>query len=189
MFQCCVWNTWGPVVNVVKVVFPSWSQGTISLLANWTAIAFLVFLVPVLYLQNRSLRSAILLTSSLIALGTSVRCMFLVLPDISDKDFTLLCHLGAILNGIPSIVVTSAPPAVSSAWFPPDERVTATSIRFRSVQFLCYFCIVFNLKPFIHNHSPKRAFLFYFQRGKIFIPFTLLKQQYLKCSFLGPGSL
>jgi len=128
MFQCCVWNTWGPVVNVVKVVFPSWSQGTISLLANWTAIAFLVLLVPVLYLQNRSLRSAILLTSSPIALGTSVRCMFLVLPDISDTDFTLLCHLGAILNGIPSIVVTSAPPAVSSAWFPPDERVTATSI-------------------------------------------------------------
>ena len=128
MFQCCVWNTWGPVVNVVKVVFPSWTQGTISLLANWTAIAFLVFMIPVLYLQNKSLRSSIRLTSSLIALGTSVRCMFLIFPSISDSKFTLLCHLGAILNGIPSIVVTSAPPAVSSAWFPADERVTATSI-------------------------------------------------------------
>ena len=69
MFQCTVWNTWGPVVDVVTVVFPSWTQGTISLLANWTAIAFLVFMVPVLYLQNRNLRSAVLLTSSLIALG------------------------------------------------------------------------------------------------------------------------
>ena len=69
-----------------------------------------------------------LLTSSLIALGTSVRCVFLVFPALSESDFTLLCHLGALLNGIPSIVVTSAPPAVSAAWFPPSERVTATSI-------------------------------------------------------------
>ena len=54
--------------------------------------------------------------------------MFLVFPDISDSRLTVLYHLGAILNGIPSIVVTSAPPAVSAAWFPPGERVTATSI-------------------------------------------------------------
>ena len=59
MWQCCVWNTWGPVVDVVKLVFPSWTQGTVSLLANWTAIAFLVFMIPVLYLQNKSLRDAI----------------------------------------------------------------------------------------------------------------------------------
>jgi len=57
-----------------------------------------------------------------------VRCLFLVVPSLSESDFTLLCHLGALLNGIPSIVVTSAPPAVSAAWFPPSERVTATSI-------------------------------------------------------------
>ena len=51
-----------------------------------------------------------------------------MVPSLSESDFTLLCHLGALLNGIPSIVVTSAPPAVSAAWFPPSERVTATSI-------------------------------------------------------------
>ena len=73
-------------------------------------------------------RYSVLLSSSLIALGTSVRCVFLVLPSLSETDFTLLCHLGALLNGVPSIVVTSAPPAVSAAWFPPSERVTATSI-------------------------------------------------------------
>ena len=69
MFQCCVWNTWGPVVDVATLVYPSWTQGTLSLLANWASIAFLVFMLPVLYLQNRNLRSAVLLTSSLIALG------------------------------------------------------------------------------------------------------------------------
>lgn len=34
----------------------------------------------------------------------------------------------AIFNGIAGIVVFSAPSAVSSAWFPPHERTTATGI-------------------------------------------------------------
>ena len=69
LFQCCVWNTWGPVVDVVKVVYPTWSDATVSLLANWCSIAFLVFMLPVLYLQNYNLRYSIILTSSLVALG------------------------------------------------------------------------------------------------------------------------
>ena len=60
--------------------------------------------------------------------GTAVRCIFLVWPGVSDSTLTLMYHLGSVLNGIPSIVVTAAPPAVSAAWFPADERVTATSI-------------------------------------------------------------
>ena len=71
MFQCCVWNTWGPVVDVVTLLYPAWSPATVSLLANWSSIAFLVFMVPVLYLQNTSLRYAILLTSCLMFLGTN----------------------------------------------------------------------------------------------------------------------
>ena len=39
-----------------------------------------------------------------------------------------MCHICAILNGIAGIVVFSAPSAVSSAWFPPRERTTATGI-------------------------------------------------------------
>eukprot|EP00092_Neocalanus_flemingeri_P023173 GFUD01025128.1.p1 GENE.GFUD01025128.1~~GFUD01025128.1.p1 ORF type:complete len:519 (+),score=111.99 GFUD01025128.1:163-1719(+) len=128
LFQCCVWNTWGPVVDIVDLVYPAWSEQTVSLFANWGSISFLVFMVPVLYLQDVSLRSSIVLSSSLVALGTALRCLFLVFPGLSDSHFTILCHLSAILNGIPGIIVTSAPPAVSAAWFPPDERVTATSI-------------------------------------------------------------
>ena len=71
MFQCCVWNTWGPVVDVVTLLYPAWSPATVSLLANWSSIAFLVFMVPVLYLQNTSLRYAILLTSCLMFLGNN----------------------------------------------------------------------------------------------------------------------
>ncbi len=43
-------------------------------------------------------------------------------------SFFRMCHLCAILNGIAGIVVFSAPSAVSSAWFPPNERTTATGI-------------------------------------------------------------
>ena len=70
MFQCCMWNTWGPVVDVVKIIYPKWTDATVSLLANWCSIAFLVFMIPVLYLQNKNLRYSILLTSGLVALGT-----------------------------------------------------------------------------------------------------------------------
>ena len=57
-----------------------------------------------------------------------MRCHFLISDSVPDHVQTVLYHVGAVLNGIPSIVVTSAPPAVSAAWFPPHERVTATSI-------------------------------------------------------------
>ena len=39
-----------------------------------------------------------------------------------------LSHTCAILNGMAGIIVFSAPSAVSSAWFPPGERTTATGI-------------------------------------------------------------
>ena len=35
MFQCTVWNTWGPVQSVALKVFPSWTTADISNFANW----------------------------------------------------------------------------------------------------------------------------------------------------------
>ena len=39
-----------------------------------------------------------------------------------------MSHLCAILNGVAGVVVFSVPSAVSSAWFPPAERTTATAV-------------------------------------------------------------
>ena len=39
-----------------------------------------------------------------------------------------MCHTCAILNGVAGVVMFAAPSAVSSAWFPVDERTTATGI-------------------------------------------------------------
>lgn len=47
---------------------------------------------------------------------------------MSDASFVVSCDLCAILNGISNIILCSAPLVISSAWFPPNERVMATSI-------------------------------------------------------------
>ena len=35
MFQCTVWNTWGPVQKVALAVFNTWTTADISNFANW----------------------------------------------------------------------------------------------------------------------------------------------------------
>ena len=40
----------------------------------------------------------------------------------------LSCHICAIFNGISGVTIMAAPPLISSKWFPPNERTTATSI-------------------------------------------------------------
>ena len=52
----------------------------------------------------------------------------MVYPDLDETLFTVVCHISAAMNGVSGIIFCSAPPAVSSAWFPPEERVTATAI-------------------------------------------------------------
>lgn len=47
---------------------------------------------------------------------------------MNDISFHSMCHICAILNGIAGIIVFSAPSALSAAWFPPNERTTATAV-------------------------------------------------------------
>ena len=82
----------------VQTVY-GWDTATISLYANWGSIAFLAFMVPILYLQVKksmlmshmvniqdfNLRATVLLSSGLVALATSIRCAFLVFSDIPER--------------------------------------------------------------------------------------------------------
>ena len=128
MFQCTVWNTWGPVEKVALVAFPTWATSDISMFANWGNYVLFPFFVPCMIAISRSLRMSVIVGSGLMVLGTSLRCIKVIWPDISQNMFTVLCHICAFLNGISGIIFCSAPPAVSAAWFPAGERVTATSI-------------------------------------------------------------
>ena len=56
------------------------------------------------------------------------RCITLYVHDPEHRLFTVSCHICSILNAMSNIVVGSAPLALSSSWFSPGERVTATTI-------------------------------------------------------------
>ena len=82
--------------------------------------------LPVVWLLQRSVRTALLLCTGLMAAGSLGRAAaLLTAPALL---FTPSCHLCSIMNGVANIVVGSAPLAVSAAWFPQEERVTATTI-------------------------------------------------------------
>lgn len=122
--QCTVWNTWGPISESSLTAFPSWDAKTIALFGNWGTITFVIFTVPMIWLCDfYGLRIGMLLSALLMALGTAVRCI-----SMNETFFTWMAHTGANFNGIAGIVMCAVPPALSSLWFPPNERTTATGI-------------------------------------------------------------
>ena len=141
VYQCTVWNTWGPVERAALLAYPTWTTATVSTLvccpslgcvmsavqANWGNYVLFPAFLPCMWAVHRSLRGAVLLGSGLMAVATSLRCL-VVVPGLSATAFTVICHTAAALNGVSGIIFCSAPPALSAAWFPAGERVTATSI-------------------------------------------------------------
>jgi len=127
ILQDTVWNTWGPIDHTAIFLY-GWSHDLIALFANYGSILYIVAFIPAVYVLERSVRMAMLFCSGFMALGTILRCGFLQDPYISQEVFTVSCHICSILNGVSNIVVGSAPLAISAVWFPPEERVTATTI-------------------------------------------------------------
>ncbi|KZS19268.1 Disrupted in renal carcinoma protein 2 [Daphnia magna] len=122
--QCTVWNTWGPIAESSLTAFPSWDAKTIALFGNWGTITFVIFTVPLIWLCDLyGLRVGMMVSALLMALGTSIRCI-----SMNETIFTWMAHSGANFNGIAGIVLCAVPPALSSHWFPPNERTTATGI-------------------------------------------------------------
>jgi len=122
--QAMVFNTWGPIANSAKRVFPGWTDATVALLTNWGNICYVIFLVPVCWVMDtKGLRKAVVGSAILVALGTGLRCI-----TMNGFPATVLINLGQIVNGVAVIVVYSGPPLLSCTWFPASERTTATSV-------------------------------------------------------------
>jgi len=117
------WNTWGPIETTAKAVF-GWNTATISLLSDWGTIAFIICLFPSSYiLDTYGLRKAVLILCVCLVIGTGLRC---ITPNPGPA--TWLIHSGQIVMGCVSPIYFSAGTLLSSTWFPPHQRITATAI-------------------------------------------------------------
>ncbi|KAF6199007.1 hypothetical protein GE061_007030 [Apolygus lucorum] len=122
--QVVVWNTWSPIANSALYAYPSWKESTIALLNNWSSITFLLFIMPSCWLLNsRGLRPAFVIATFLCVIGTGIR-----LIPADDDTFTSLAHMGSILNSIGGVTLSPAIVLLSSTWFPPNQRTSATGI-------------------------------------------------------------
>ena len=92
----------------------------------WAVLCFPVFFFPSAYMLSRSLRYSVLAAALVTFLGPTLRCLPLWFPSL--PGFTLLCHIGAFINGVGGPINMAAPIQISAAWFPPHERTRATSI-------------------------------------------------------------
>ncbi|NXF35202.1 DIRC2 protein, partial [Nyctibius bracteatus] len=121
--QGLVWNSWGPIQNSARLAF-GFSGWDIALLVFWGPIGFAPCFFFMWLMDKKGLRVTVLLTSSLMVLGAGLRCVPVSDPEIRKK----LIHGGQLLNGLAGPTVMNAAPFLSTTWFSPDERATATAI-------------------------------------------------------------
>lgn len=153
MTQCAVWNTFSPISAVGERVF-GWDTAGLSLLTNWGPISYVVGTFAFSWiLDEKGLRPACLLSGFLVAAGTGLRCI-----TSKSSVATPLIHFGQFLNGLAGPVAMGAPPALSSEWFPPEQRTTATAIA--TVTNTLGLAVSFLLGPYLvpvqkshHNHT------------------------------------
>lgn len=65
-----------------------------------------------------------MVTSSLLLAGKIVQ----IIPFSNTTMRTVVIFLGHLVTMLPSFIANGGPPLVSSTWFPPNERTTATAI-------------------------------------------------------------
>ncbi|XP_047736009.1 uncharacterized protein LOC108671370 [Hyalella azteca] len=122
--QCAVWNTWGPIASSAVEAYPALTPSNIATLAIWGPVTCLTGTIfCTLLIQKRGMRTAMIVSSLLMAVGTSLRC-----TTQDPALFMTFAHLAAILNGFAGVVVGIAPALLSSLWFPVSFRTTATSV-------------------------------------------------------------
>ncbi|KAI8504226.1 Solute carrier 49 member 4 [Branchiostoma belcheri] len=122
--QCMVWNVWGPISDSAKFVF-GWEDSDIALLTNWGPIAYIPLAVPFSWLMDvKGLRISVIVTAFLVFAGTAIRCVTAMYMGAA----TWLMNIGQCLNGMAGPVAMSAPAVLSAAWFPHEQRATATAI-------------------------------------------------------------
>lgn len=121
--QGLVWNSWGPIQVSARAVY-GFSALDIALLVLWGPIGFLPCFFFMWMMDKKGLRVTVLLTMAFMVVGGGLRCV-----PVSDLSLRRrLIHAGQLMNGFAGPTAMNAGPFLSTTWFPPDERATATAI-------------------------------------------------------------
>ncbi|XP_059356324.1 solute carrier family 49 member 4-like [Carassius carassius] len=121
--QGLVWNTWGPIQVSAKHVF-EFSSTDIAVLVMWGPVGYLPWLLFMWLMDKKGLRASLLLSAFFMLLGAALRSV--PLKDLYYRRWMI--HGGQLLNGLAGPTIMSAGPLLSTTWFAPDQRATATAI-------------------------------------------------------------
>lgn len=121
--QGLVWNTWGPIQISAKHVF-EFSSTDIAVLVMWGPVGYMPWLLFIWLMDKKGLRASLLLSAFFMVLGAALRSV--PLKDLHYRRW--LIHGGQLLNGLAGPTIMSAGPLLSTTWFAPDQRATATAI-------------------------------------------------------------
>uniref|UniRef100_A0A3P9L4T1 Solute carrier family 49 member 4 n=1 Tax=Oryzias latipes TaxID=8090 RepID=A0A3P9L4T1_ORYLA len=123
LMQGMIWNFWGPIQNSAVLAY-GFSNSEIAVLVLWGPVGFVPWLLFMWLMDKKGLRVSLLLSAFFMLLGAGLRSV--PLPDMHLRRW--LIHGGQLLNGLAGPTTMSAGPYLSTTWFAPDQRATATAV-------------------------------------------------------------
>ncbi|XP_076012763.1 solute carrier family 49 member 4 [Genypterus blacodes] len=121
--QGMVWNFWGPIQNSAARAY-GFTKSDIAALVLWGPVGFIPWLLFIWLMDKKGLRVSLLLSAFFMLLGAALRSI----PLTEQPLRRWLIHGGQLLNGLAGPTTMSAGPLLSTTWFGPDQRATATAI-------------------------------------------------------------
>uniref|UniRef100_A0A1A7WE34 Disrupted in renal carcinoma 2 n=1 Tax=Iconisemion striatum TaxID=60296 RepID=A0A1A7WE34_9TELE len=123
LMQGMVWNFWGPIANSAVQAY-GFTNSDIAVLVMWGPVGFIPWLLFMWLMDKKGLRISLLLSAFFMLLGSALRSI-----PVTDQHLRRwLIHGGQLLNGLAGPTVMSAGPYLSTTWFAPDQRATATAV-------------------------------------------------------------
>ncbi|KAL3969628.1 ETS translocation variant 6/7 [Sarotherodon galilaeus] len=123
LMQGMVWNFWGPIQNSAAHAY-GFTKSDIAILVLWGPAGFVPWLLFMWLMDKKGLRLSLLLSTLFMVLGAALRSI----PLTGQPLRRWLIHGGQLLNGLAGPTMMSAGPYLSTTWFPPDQRATATAV-------------------------------------------------------------
>lgn len=123
LMQGMVWNFWGPIQNSAAHAY-GFTKSDIAVLVLWGPVGFLPWFLFMWLMDKKGLRASLLLSVFFMLLGAALRSV--PLADQTLRRWFI--HGGQLLNGLAGPTIMSAGPFLSTTWFAPDQRATATAV-------------------------------------------------------------